>query len=177
MYEVVTIRTRVRLPAKYVESENKNKYLMDSINKEISGTIIDNRLLGIACIGIREVGKGEIFINNPYVYYDVVFDILAMNPQLKEVYRGQIVDLNETYATVNIGPVDGIVHISQVMDDFAEFESNAYVGRKTKQTIKIGDTVLASITSISTKIGMKIAMTMRSPGLGKMESKKKEEKK
>lgn len=175
MYEIVTMRSKIKLPAKYLESNDRDKYLIEAINKEISGKVIDNRLLGIACIKINEIGKGEIFMGEPDAYYETTFDILAFQPNLKEVYRGQVVDINETFAMVNIGPVDGAIHISQVMDDFAEYDNGAFVGRKSKETIKTGDTVLASITAISTKTGLKIGMTMRSIGLGKLESKKKKE--
>ena len=61
------------------------------------------------------------------------------------------------------------------MDDFVDFTRNALVGRKTKTSLKVGDSVLTNTIAISTRGMMKIGLTMRSPGLGKQGGKKKEE--
>ncbi len=177
MYELVTMRMKVRLDPRHITDKNKMPVLKEEINKMLSGKIIDNRMIGISCIEIKEVGEGEVLIGDGGAYYDVTFDMLAFQPILKEVYRGQVVDITEIGAMVNIGPIDGFAHISQVMDDFAEYQNGTFVGRNSKQTLKVGDTVLAAITSISVKDEMKIGLTMRSPGLGKIEGKAKKEKK
>ena len=82
--------------------------------------------------------------------------------------------MSEIGAVVNIGPVDGLVHISQTMDDFVDFSKNTLTGRRTKSTVKAGDTVLASVIAVSTKGIMKVGLTMRSAGLGKLGAKKRE---
>ncbi len=169
------MKMKVRLDPRYLTEKNKEAILKEEINKELSGKVIDNRMLGISCTEIKEIGEGEVIMGDGGAYYDVTFDMLAFQPVIKEVYRGQIVDVSEIGATVNIGPIDGFAHISQVMDDFAEYQNGAFVGRNSKQTLKVGDTVLAAITSISIKDEMKIGLTMRSPGLGKIEGKAKKE--
>jgi DNA-directed RNA polymerase subunit E' len=57
------------------------------------------------------------------------------------------------------------------MDDFVSFsKSNALLGKASKRNLKQGDLCLARIVAISHKGGdLKIGLTMRQPGLGKLE--------
>jgi DNA-directed RNA polymerase subunit E' len=64
-----------------------------------------------------------------------------------------------------------MIHISQTMDDFVSFsKTNLLVGKASKRSLKKGDLCLARIVAISHKgEGVKIGLTMRQPGLGKIE--------
>ena len=64
-----------------------------------------------------------------------------------------------------------MIHISQTMDDYVSFsKSNALVGKNSKKSLKKGDSCLARIVAISFKVEEpKIGLTMRQPGLGKLE--------
>lgn len=57
------------------------------------------------------------------------------------------------------------------MDDYVSFsKSNTLVGKTSKRSLKTGDLCLARIVAISHKGGeLKIGLTMRQPGLGKLE--------
>jgi DNA-directed RNA polymerase subunit E' len=64
-----------------------------------------------------------------------------------------------------------MVHISQTMDDYVSFnKSNSLIGKASKRTLKSGDLCMARTVAISHKGGeLKIGLTMRQPGLGKLE--------
>jgi DNA-directed RNA polymerase subunit E' len=80
---------------------------------------------------------------------------------------------------VRLGPVDGLIHVSQVTDDFVGYDrkKGTLHGKETKRTLKEGDKVRARIVTVSMKRGVvgvtgavgKIGLTMRQPGLGKLE--------
>ncbi|MFH7903137.1 MAG: S1 RNA-binding domain-containing protein, partial [Candidatus Aenigmatarchaeota archaeon] len=73
---------------------------------------------------------------------------------------------------LNIGPIDGLVHISQVMDDEVSISGKeALVGKKTNKVLKIGDIVKARIITVSYKdiTNIRVSLTMKQPGLGKIE--------
>jgi len=57
------------------------------------------------------------------------------------------------------------------MDDYVSFnKSNSLIGKASKRTLKQGDLCLARTVAISHKGGeLKIGLTMRQPGLGKLE--------
>ena len=65
----------------------------------------------------------------------------------------------------------GMIHISQTMNDYVSFsKTNTLTGRASKRSLKEGDLCLARIVAISHKGGSpKIGLTMRQPGLGKIE--------
>ena len=64
-----------------------------------------------------------------------------------------------------------MIHISQTMDDYVSFsKSNTLLGKASKRSLKSGDLCLARVVAISHKGGeLKIGLTMRQPGLGKLE--------
>jgi DNA-directed RNA polymerase subunit E' len=70
-----------------------------------------------------------------------------------------------------MGVMRGMIHISQTMDDFVSFsKSNLLSGKMSKRNLKQGDTCMARIVAISHKgDDPKIGLTMRQPGLGKIE--------
>jgi len=73
---------------------------------------------------------------------------------------------------MNIGPIDGMIHISQTMDDFVSFtKDKTLAGKETKRFIKVGDLCKARIIAISFKelSNPKLGLTMRQHGLGKLE--------
>ena len=173
MYEIITLRDKVRVEPSKLE-EDRKEAVTDIIRKNYIGKTIEDKALLIGLIGIDSIEEGIIIPNDASIYYDTIFRMLAYLPTLHETVKGQVVEVSKIGAIVNIGPIDGLVHISQTMDDFVDFSKNALTGRRTKMSIKTGDTVIASIIAVSTKGIMKVGLTMRSPGLGKLGSKKKE---
>jgi DNA-directed RNA polymerase subunit E' len=101
---------------------------------------------------------------------------------MHELVYGEVIDNTEFGSFVRIGPLDGLVHISQIMDDFVSYDSknSVFLGKETKKTLKEGDKVRARIISISYAEQQKIGLTMRQPGLGNLiwlEEEKKKKKK
>ena len=65
----------------------------------------------------------------------------------------------------------GMIHVSQTMEDYVSInKSGVLQGKSTKRSLNVGDNCLARIVAISFKSGEpKIGLTMRQPGLGKLE--------
>jgi DNA-directed RNA polymerase subunit E' len=175
MYELITLRDKIRVEPKSLGKDHK-EVVGDIIKQGYLGKIIEEKMLLIGLVSVDSIEEGLIIPNDASIYYDTVFKMLAYVPLLHETVRGQISNISEIGALVNIGPLEGLAHISQAMDDFVDFTRNSLIGRKTKTSIKVGDSVIANIIAISTRGIMKIGLTMRSPGLGKLGSKKKETK-
>jgi len=72
---------------------------------------------------------------------------------------------------MSIGVMKGMIHISQTMDDFVSFsKTNTLLGKASKRSLKNGDLCVARIVAISHKGDEpKIGLTMRQPGLGKLD--------
>jgi DNA-directed RNA polymerase subunit E' len=74
-------------------------------------------------------------------------------------------------AFINLGSLKGMIHISQTMDDYVTLSKTGTLsGQASKRSLTVGDRCLARVVAISYKMGdPKIGLTMRQPGLGKVE--------
>ncbi len=72
-------------------------------------------------IGIGDIGEGVIIPGDGAAYYDTKFKILTYKPEMQEVVIGRVSDITDFGAFIDIGPVDGMIHISKTMDDYVSF--------------------------------------------------------
>jgi len=103
------------------------------------------------------------------VYYNTTFQVLSFKPEVGEVVLGKISDITDFGAFLTIGPLDGMIHVSQTMDDYVSFsKSNVLTGKETKKTLKVGDHCRARVIAVSYKdpSNPKIGLTMRQHRLG-----------
>ncbi len=133
-------------------------------------------------IDIEKIGEGVIVPGDGAAYYDTSFELLTFKPELNELVFGKIRDITDFGAFMDMGGIEGMVHISQSMDDFVSFSKDKVLqGKKSGQTIKVGDKCKARIIAVSYKDlnNPKIGLTMRQEGLGRLEwlEKQKEESK
>jgi len=107
---------------------------------------------------------------------------LTYKPELNELIYGDVIDNTEFGSFVRMGPLDGLVHISQLMDDYVSYDNknSIFLGKESKRILKEGDRVRARIISVSYSEQQKIGLTMRQTGLGNLtwlEDEKKKKKK
>lgn len=125
----------------------------------------------IAVIEVLDVGEGVIIPGDGAAYYNSRFKLLTWKPELQELVYGIISEITNFGAFIDMGTIQGMIHISQTMDDYVSFsKSNTLTGKASKRALKKGDLCLARIVAISHKgEEVKIGLTMRQPGLGKLE--------
>jgi DNA-directed RNA polymerase subunit E' len=128
----------------------------------------------LAVTNVKEIGEGKIIWGDGGVYVDTTFDVLTYLPVVQEVVDGYVTDITEFGAFVRIGPLDGLVHVSQVMNDFVRYDPSipAFIGKETERTLQLEDKVRARIVTVAMRDSIadtKVGLTMRQPGLGKWE--------
>jgi DNA-directed RNA polymerase subunit E' len=129
----------------------------------------------IAIQDIEDIKEGRIMIGDAGVYYETIFDALVFRPKMQEIVEGGVVEIVEFGAFVEIGPLDGLLHISQITDEYISYDEKGakLVTKDTGRTLGEGDKVRARIVAISLNErdpgDSKIGLTMRQPGLGKLE--------
>jgi DNA-directed RNA polymerase subunit E' len=173
MYNLVTVKDTIRIPPRLF-SASLEESVQKAIQEQYEGRIDRDLGVVITVLNPREVGDGKVILGDGAAYHDVVFDVLAFKPEMHEVVRGKVIDLTEFGAFLRFGPIDGLVHVSQVTDDFMSYNDKLGVlaGKTSKKTVKKGDVVSARIIAISMKDSVtesKINLTMRQTGLGKEE--------
>jgi len=128
----------------------------------------------IAAINVKVSPVGKIIPGDGATYHKVNFSLLTFYPMLQEVTEGEVVEIADFGAFVRIGPVDALLHVSQLMDDFISYDEKQGVllGKETKRKLTTGDKVRVRITAVSLgRAGgsAKIGVTARQPFLGKLE--------
>lgn len=125
----------------------------------------------VSVIEVLDVGKGILIPGDGAAYYKSRFKILIWKPVLHELVYGKVSEITNFGAFIDMGVMGGMIHISQTMDDYVSFsKSNTLTGKASKRSLKSGDLCLARVVAISHKGNdPKIGLTMRQPGLGKIE--------
>ncbi len=167
MYWLVTLEDEIRVSPEKL-GEEIEKAVEKSIKEAYEGTTHREAGIFLSLVKVEEIGEGKIYPEDPAVHFPSRFIMLVWKPVDKEVVEGEVIDVTEFGVFVRIGAVDGLVHISQVMDDYVSYDAknSMLVGKNTKKSLKEGDKVRARIISISMKEENKIGLTMRQPGLG-----------
>src|SRR6056297_382440 len=148
---------------------------MEAVEKQLEDIYDDyySKEMGqvVKVIDISEVGEGVIIPGDGAAYYNSKFKLLVWKPELHELVYGEIAEITNFGAFMNIGPMKGMIHISQTMDDYVTFsESESLLGKATGRNLKKGDQCLARVVALSHKgDSPKIGLTMRQPGLGKLD--------
>ncbi|MDD5417450.1 MAG: DNA-directed RNA polymerase [Candidatus Nanoarchaeia archaeon] len=171
MYYTIALRDRVRVPPKLF-GENVKEVLTNTIIESYEGMVSMDSGILLSLIDIKNVGEGTLMPGDGAIFYDTEFEMLSWKPENQEVVEGKITEIAEYGAFIRMGPVDGLVHISQTMDDFVSFaKTGSLQGKSNKRALKVDDAVRARIIAVSVReLGAaKIGLTMRQPGLGKLE--------
>ena len=171
MFKQYTIRTVVKVHPKNLGGDYKQG-IADTLKEKYERYVDEDMGLILSINNVRDIGEGTVPIGDGNVYFQVTFDCLAYKPQLQEVIEGTVTEISDFGAFVSLGPIDGLVHLSQVTDDFISIDRKVpmLVGRESGKKLKVGDKVRAKIVAVSFKENMaetKIGLTMRQPGLGK----------
>jgi DNA-directed RNA polymerase subunit E' len=125
----------------------------------------------VAVLEVLDVKEGIIIQGDGAAYYESTFKLIVFKPELQELVYGTIEEITNFGAFINLGVIQGMIHISQTMDDFVSFsDSGVLTGKDGKKNLVQGDNCIARIVAISYKgEEPKLGLTMRQPGLGKLD--------
>ena len=178
MFYVVEVEDYVRVEPKLFGLKTS-----DAVAKQLQETYTNyhDKELGevIGIISVSEVSNGIIIPGDGAAYYNSKFKLIVWKPELQELVYGTIDEVTNFGAFINLGVMKGVIHISQTMDDYVSFSTTGtLLGKDSKKVLKKRDSCLARIVAISYKGDQpKIGLTMRQPGLGKLEWIEEEKKK
>lgn len=182
MYLKVRSRDVVRIPPEML-GEDLDVVVRELARSTFEGTVRSDKSILMLASNIKPEGEGRIVHGDGAVYQRVAYDAIVFKPVLQEVVDGTICEILKFGAFVRFGPMDGLLHISQIMDDRIDVdtENQRLIGKDTRRDLRIGDNVRVRIVSVSinekSPRESKIGLTMRQPGLGKFEWLEEEEEK
>ena len=182
MYLISKIEDTVRIPPNRFE-EPLEEVAIETINETYVGKIDKKMGLMVTVKEIEDIGVGKVIMGDGAAYHDVIFTSLFFKPNLHEIVEGEVIEVTEFGAFVRFGPMDGLVHVSQVTDDYINYDGKrgALIGKESKKSLEEGNKVRARVVALSLKgkssKETKIGLTMRQPGLGRFEWIEKEKRK
>ena len=173
MYYKFKVSGAVRVDPSRLYSVKLTEAILAQLKDDFEGTVdVDiGRVLKI--IDVDNVGEGIIIPGDGAAYYQTTFTVLTYVPEVQEIIEGKIKDIASFGAFVDFGPFEGMVHISQTMEDYVSLDekNRTLTGKESKKLLKVGDEVRARVIAVSYKDpdDPKIGLTMRQPSLGKLD--------
>lgn len=171
MFYKVKVKDHVRVPPNMFNL-TKAEAVLANIKTGYENFVSKELGFVVNVIGVGEIKEGVIVPGDGAGYYESEFELLTFRPELNELVFGKVRDITDFGAFLDLGGAEGMVHISQSMDDFVSFSKEKVLqGRKTGQFLKVGDKCKARIIAISYRdlSNPKIGLSMRQEGLGKFE--------
>ncbi len=152
--------------------EELGKAILEQLKKDYEEKV--DEILGrvIKILDVKKIEEGVLIPGDGAAYYRTLFTAIHYVPEIQELVEGEVKDIAKFGAFIDFGPFEGMVHISQAMDDFVSVSKvGSLQGKSSKKILKVGDRVRARIIAVSLRdLGdPKIGLTMRQPYLGKIE--------
>ena len=171
MYKSYTIQDTIRVPPAQIGS-NLKKTLLEQAKEVYEGVLDEDIGVVVAVTAIGNIGDGRIVPGDGAAYYESEVSILVYKPEIHELVEGEISDVTEFGAFLKTGPLEGLIHVSQIMDDYINYDAKlpGFIGKETKRRLTTKDVVKARIVTVSLKgtiSSSKVGLTMRQEGLGK----------
>jgi len=174
MYRIIKKEDTIRVPPAKLE-EDYGGTITELTKYTFEGTFDSLKNLIISISEVEPIGQGHIVHGDGSVYQRVSYKALAFAPPRHEIVNGVIIEVLKFGAFVRFGPMDGLLHISQIMDDHVDVDlvNERLVGKESGHELKVDDLIRARI--VTYKINernpneSRIGLTMRQPGLGKLE--------
>jgi DNA-directed RNA polymerase subunit E' len=171
MYLKIRLDDKVRVPPNRL-GEKLEKVILDVLQEHLEGSI-DKEIGIFMCVTqVLDVGEGEIVPGDGGVYYDVRFEALVLRLALQEVIEGVVVETTSFGAFISLGPIDAMLHVSQISDEYINFDekNSRLICQESKRFIGVSDSVRARVVTLSLNEreprDSKIGLTMRQAGLG-----------
>ena len=178
MYYELKAEDTVRLPPNMLVMKLKDA-VTKILREKYERRIFKEMGMIIAIDEVDVKNPGSVIPGDGGIYYKAQFSAITFLPHVNEVYAGQVREIVEFGAFASIGPLDGLIHISQIGNDKFFYDKKTKVlGTKRGKSLKKGDTVLLKVSTVSLKgttSDTKIGLTMRTEGLGVMKWEKEKE--
>ena len=173
MFKLITLEDTIRIPpekfGKPIETVGH-----EQLKSKYQGMVDEELGYVIAVIDIQVNPVGKIIPGDGATYHRTRFSILTFYPKLQEVVEGEVVEIADFGAFVRVGPIDALLHVSQLLDDYISYDEKQGVlmGKETRRKLATGDPVRVRVTAVSLARGGgsgKVGVTARQPFLGKLE--------
>lgn len=129
-------------------------------------------IIKISDVDVEPIGK--VVSEDGSSFHKATFTVYTYKPIVNEIVEGEVVEITTFGLFIRIGPIDALLHISQIMNDLVVVDTvqGMVRGQETGKIIRIGDKVRARIIAISPPKGiavLKVGLTCRGGLLGNLD--------
>jgi DNA-directed RNA polymerase subunit E' len=173
MFKQIMLEDTIRIPPEKF-SQPVETVTYEQLKSKYEGMVDEELGYVIAVTEIQVNPVGKIIPGDGATYHKTRFSILTFYPKLQEIVEGEVVEIADFGAFVRVGPIDALLHVSQLLDDYISYDEKQGVlmGKETRRKLATGDPVRVRITAVSLARGGgsgKVGVTARQPFLGKLE--------
>jgi DNA-directed RNA polymerase subunit E' len=162
MYKIVSKEDTIRIPAEYMRrGASLHQHIDRLAMTAFEGRFDEQNRFVLVTSNHEALGRGRIIHGDGAIYQKVKFDAVVF---CMEDY--------EVGAFIRIGPMEALLHKSQIMEDMVDVNVGAGTieGRSGGKRLAVGSHVRARIVSLSPDTTdprrSKIGLTCKQPGLG-----------
>jgi DNA-directed RNA polymerase subunit E' len=172
MYKRVRLKDTVEVPPEELDDVS-TALVKRLLQEKLEGRMDEDVGSVVSVVDVHDIGEGAVLPNRPGVYYEADFDAITFDPEMQEIVDGTVVEVVEFGAFVGIGPIDGLLHVSQISDEYLSYdgENQQLASGESNRTLTVEDAVRARIVTKSiderNPRDSKIGLTAKQVGLGK----------
>ena len=127
MFYETLVHDHIRVPPKLF-GVSTEEAIIQRVKKKFDGFISPELGIVIDVLSIEDISDGVVIPGDGAAYFDTKFRLLVFKPEMQEVVFGRIRDIVDFGAFMTLGPIDGMIHISQTMNDFVSFSKDKVLG-------------------------------------------------
>ena len=172
MFYLVEIEDVVAIPPRDF-GKPLRRVALERLREAYEGKIVDDLGHVVMVVDVEADPIGILLPRDGSTYHKARAKLLCFYPRVQEVGEGEVVEITDFGAFIRVGPLDALLHISQIMDDYITYDErhSILMGKKTGKKLEVGDVVRFKIVAVSLTHGAagKVGVTTRQPYLGKLE--------
>lgn len=173
MFNIIAVVDIVKIPPEKF-GQDLELVANEELKVKYEGIVSKDFGFVIAVINVQASLSGKIIPGDGSTYHAVTFSLLTYYPEVQRIVEGEVVEVEDFGAFVRIGPIDALLHVSQVIDDFISYDERqgSLNAKESGRVLRQGDIIRARVTVVSFMKGTssgKIGLTTRQPFLGKIE--------
>ncbi|AEM38124.1 DNA-directed RNA polymerase [Pyrolobus fumarii 1A] len=175
MYMVARVEDVVRIPPSLFHLPLKEAALRvlrqkyeGRVDRELKAIIIT-----VLNVDVEEMGR--IIPGDGGTWHRATFDLLLFRPEQNEVVEGRVVEVVEHGIFVDLGPLDGYIHVSHISQRRVTIDvaNGIVIEEGTNRVLRRNDVVRAKVQAVSFRVRPhqrpRVSLTMRGWLLGKLE--------
>ncbi len=162
MYTLEVREDTIRIPAEYIrEGQSLSQHVDRLAHQAFEGRFDDDDNFIVVTYDHEMIGRGRIIHGDGAIYQKVRFKAVLFH-----------LETNEFGAFVQIGPLEGLLHKSQILEEPVNINQNEgkVVGTRSGNQLALKDAVRARVVTLSLNPhdprSSKIGLTCKQPGLG-----------